>query len=455
MKKKLGLALLRGTTIVIFFVVSIFAVFFAYGYRLDFEEGTVEKTSIIDVAGPQTTAAVYLDDMEESDRLPFQFMSVIPGTHKVTVVKDGFQEWSRLVEVQEDLVSIVRDVLLVPSDLESYRADIAVFNEGDEVIPGDGYLLVRETEKQNTFEDNVIRVVLFEEDGAISDEEMMFYDSGFEVLKNFSEDRLLLKLENDEYALLSLRDRTFELFSLPSTVEAIDVDLQNQRLFFMESGNLYMSSFENLPEDLAVTFDPADFTLVHEAVADYGLTASGDLFFLFEKRLYKAELEQERFLLVSSDLGMFDRFEPYQQFQDTLFLLYPTAESEQGTLLQFDEEGKPRVVADNVVDRPFVDRFGRMLFADGEGVVFVYDPLEDETRQIRSFEGDFALKGWFDDYGHFLFEQEGRLAISDIYDENEFTLLEEAAPTFVHVRDGAFFWLEGQRLTRLYWEEAL
>src|SRR5690606_33067949 len=131
--------------------------------------------------------------------------------------------------------------------------------------------------------------------------------------------------------------------------------------------------------------DPADFTLVHEAVADYGLTASGDLFFLFEKRLYKAELEQERFLLASSDLGMFDHFEPYQQFQDTLFLLYPTAESEQGTLLQFDEEGKPRVVADNVVDRPFVDRFGRMLFADGEGVVFVYDPLEDETRQIRSF----------------------------------------------------------------------
>jgi len=92
--------------------VSVVIVLFARGYKLDLTNGRLEKTGMILAKSRPDGAKVFLDgEFVTATNNPIQ--GIKPGKYNLKIVKDGFFEWSKKVEVEEELVTEV-NALLVP-----------------------------------------------------------------------------------------------------------------------------------------------------------------------------------------------------------------------------------------------------------------------------------------------------------------------------------------------------
>jgi len=91
---------------------SVVIVLFARGYKFDLKNGSLEKTGMILAKSRPDGAKVFLDGkLVTATNNPLQGLK--PGKYDLKIVKDGFFEWSKKVEVKEELVTEV-DALLIP-----------------------------------------------------------------------------------------------------------------------------------------------------------------------------------------------------------------------------------------------------------------------------------------------------------------------------------------------------
>jgi hypothetical protein len=91
---------------------SVGIVFFARGYKFDLTSGNLKKTGMVLAKSRPDGAKVFLDEkLVTATDNPIQGLK--PGEYHLKIVKDGFFEWSKKVEVKEELVTEV-DALLVP-----------------------------------------------------------------------------------------------------------------------------------------------------------------------------------------------------------------------------------------------------------------------------------------------------------------------------------------------------
>lgn len=449
MKQSIGRFLFRFFSVALFLVVAGVAVFFAYGYRFDVDEGSVQKTSIIDIPVPRTEAEVYLDGQKQGKSLPIQLKGVIPGDHDVIVRKDGFISWSRPVEVKEDVVSIVRDVLLVPSDLGPFVTEVALFEKDQEFIAGAEYLLAV------TPGTSSVRTIVFADNGRILDEEISLYRGGFQVLHAFSDERLFLQFENDFYAILSLDSQAFELFSLSPSAEKVTIDVDGRKVYFLESGSLYMISLDQAPRDRQFMFDSKQYQLLHTDVESFVVSSNGDLFFSSLGMLYHTDRGNSTLDLVEREPGSIQAVRLISGRNYDLMLL---THHDKVMLFAVDKEGSLFEIHDSIIGEAFINDEDHVLYVDSERLLRSYDVRKEEEQKIRVLEGNETIMGWFDVFGHYLLKQDGRVLTADVYNSNSTVLLEGVDPSAVFAKSGALFWIDHsreQRLMRLFWGKFL
>jgi len=104
---------------VLFLIIGVLAaasvgiVFFARGYKLDLQNGGLEKTGMILAKSRPDGAKVLLDGkLVTATNNPLQGLK--PGKYGLKIVKEGFFDWEKTVEVKEELVTEV-DALLIPT----------------------------------------------------------------------------------------------------------------------------------------------------------------------------------------------------------------------------------------------------------------------------------------------------------------------------------------------------
>lgn len=447
MKQSIGRFFLRVFSIGLFLVVTGMAVFFAYGYRIDVDEGSVQKTSIIDIPAPRLEAQVYLDGQLYGKSLPIQLKGVLPGEHDVIVRKEEFISWSRAVEVKEDVVSLVWDVLLVPSDLTSYITEVSVFEEDQSFIQGKEYLLAFAPGA------NTVRAIVFAENGFIVDEEISLYKGGFEVVRAFSDERLFLEFENNSYAILGLDNQSFELFSLPPTVENVTIDIDGRKIYFLESGSLYALSVDDALEDRQFTFDPEQYQHIHDHVEHFVVSSSGDLFFSSIGMLYHTDRENLVFNLVEREPASVQGISlTFGKNYDLMMVQH----HDKTLLFAVTKEGMLLEINQDIIGEAFISDEDTVLYTNSERVLHSYDIRKEVEQEIRVLAANETVLGWFDGFGHYLYQQDQNILTADIYNSNNTVLLENIQPLAVFVKDRAIFWLDpsGERgLMRLFWEE--
>ena len=115
--KKLGYV---ETLLTLLIIVGISTLLYLYtsGYRLsrDDEKGTldVEKTGMIGVKSIPDRASVYIDGKIRT-ATDDTVAGITPGPHDLKIIKKGFNEWSKTIEVYEQLVTDITAVLISQS----------------------------------------------------------------------------------------------------------------------------------------------------------------------------------------------------------------------------------------------------------------------------------------------------------------------------------------------------
>lgn len=112
--------ILLSILLVVFFILVSFFIFYSQGYRFDFEQKKIVKTGGIYVKTIQSGIEVYLDDkLKEKINPIFKstlIRSILPKTHGLQLKKEGFYDWDKNLEVQEGIVTEIRNAYLFPQD---------------------------------------------------------------------------------------------------------------------------------------------------------------------------------------------------------------------------------------------------------------------------------------------------------------------------------------------------
>ena len=212
--KKLGY-LETLLTFVILVGVTTILYLYTSGYRMqkNEEKGSidVEKTGMIGVKSIPDRASVYVDGVLVT-ATDDTIASVAPGKHNLKVVKKGFLEWEKDIEVYEQLVTDITAVLVSQSpklepltntgarapSISASLSKLAYFSFDTEkpgiwVIPLTG-----------------VNIGLFRTNPtiAVEDTKYTLYSEGEEIIWSPDEKNLLVRGKNDVYYLVDLDSKT-------------------------------------------------------------------------------------------------------------------------------------------------------------------------------------------------------------------------------------------------------
>lgn len=212
--KKLGY-LETLLTFVILVGVTTLLYLYTSGYRMqkNEEKGSidVEKTGMIGVKSIPDRASVYVDGVLVT-ATDDTIASVAPGKHNLKVVKKGFLEWEKDIEVYEQLVTDITAVLVSQSpklepltntgarapSISASLSKLAYFSFDTEkpgiwVIPLTG-----------------VNIGLFRTNPtiAVEDTKYTLYSEGEEIIWSPDEKNLLVRGKNDVYYLVDLDSKT-------------------------------------------------------------------------------------------------------------------------------------------------------------------------------------------------------------------------------------------------------
>lgn len=89
---------------------TIAIIFLAKGYKLDINDGEIEKTGVITLHTTPRRTRIYLDDKSKG-KSPKSITGIEPGIHKISLKKDGYLDWNSRVEVVAEHSTIIDAVL--------------------------------------------------------------------------------------------------------------------------------------------------------------------------------------------------------------------------------------------------------------------------------------------------------------------------------------------------------
>ncbi len=101
---------------VFFFVIfSTIALGYSLGYRYNADRGTWQQTGVIRINGPLSglPLQVVIDGEYVSGTMPVRYNRVLPGTHTIQLTKDGYQPWSRTMELEPNQRISFTDAILI------------------------------------------------------------------------------------------------------------------------------------------------------------------------------------------------------------------------------------------------------------------------------------------------------------------------------------------------------
>jgi len=110
----LGRIVQKILNIVLFVVISSVALLVALGYKPNLAAQSIEPTGILELdSANNVSAVVSINGVKEEGGLPFQKRWIPAGEISVKVEKPGYQTWSHIVDIEENMRSRFPDILLI------------------------------------------------------------------------------------------------------------------------------------------------------------------------------------------------------------------------------------------------------------------------------------------------------------------------------------------------------
>jgi Tol biopolymer transport system component len=199
----------------------------------------MEKSGMVGVKSIPDGASVYLDDklVTATDDT---ISGVKPGLHTIRVVKKGFLEWSKEIEVFEQLVTDITAVLVSQSTrLEPLTNTGARFPEISPSLTKIAYFSL-DTEKPGIWVLPLtgVNLGLFKTNPTIAVEDTRYttYSDGKEIIWSPDENSLLVRSANDVYYLIDLTSNSAQTtLKSEEILEEWKEDLRKKREDFISN----------------------------------------------------------------------------------------------------------------------------------------------------------------------------------------------------------------------------
>lgn len=142
------------TFFAVFFIATPLLLAFSLGYRLTLQPFNIYKVGAAFIKSYPGDASIFLNDQYTKKRTPHQLLNVPPGTNTFTVTKDGYQTWTKRLDIQPGLTTFIEDILLFKEDFKPVvigEGGTKIFNRDKKLYyqtsDGEVYVLDANTEE--------------------------------------------------------------------------------------------------------------------------------------------------------------------------------------------------------------------------------------------------------------------------------------------------------------------
>ncbi|MFH0874105.1 MAG: PEGA domain-containing protein [Candidatus Komeilibacteria bacterium] len=96
----------------LFFIISPLIVLYATGYRLDLTSGSISKVGALYIKTYPSGAKVYRNNLYTKRKTPTQIVNIPSGLQTISVIKDGYQPWTKELRIEAGKTTFVEDIVL-------------------------------------------------------------------------------------------------------------------------------------------------------------------------------------------------------------------------------------------------------------------------------------------------------------------------------------------------------
>lgn len=102
--------------LIIIVLVSTYLILLTYGYRINWDNFSLQKISMMYLASIPQDAEVYLNSHIVSQSTPIKIANLFPGRYDVKIVNDKYIPWEKTFFVEADYVAQEQDIVLILKD---------------------------------------------------------------------------------------------------------------------------------------------------------------------------------------------------------------------------------------------------------------------------------------------------------------------------------------------------
>lgn len=297
----------------LFLILTPIVILYCQGYRFDFSlaEGRIRfvKTGGLYIKTLPRTAEIYLDGKLKK-RTSFLagtalIQNIIPGPYQIEVSKEGYKEWTKELEIKENIVTEAKNIVLFPEDFQFHILMKEVDNFW--LSPNKDKIITLEPLSENSdkwslkmfdIERNIKSYLISEED--ISSENVEFFDLFFD-----KESQIQLTLGMEE----QIKEILLDLETSPPSTEEKEEEIPsyflshkkvNDKIYYLDSsGHIYQTD-ETFDPKMKITEQP--FPVSQEK--PYLIEFFSNQFFLWEGNdLYILNNESESFNKIFTNIS--------------------------------------------------------------------------------------------------------------------------------------------------------
>lgn len=114
---------------VLFIIVSGYLLLNAFGYKINWQSKSFQKTGIISIKVDPKSAKVLINNKIITKNSPIVIKRVLPGYYNIEVQNDGYRTWSRRIQVNPGLVTNLDWLVLFKKDPKVENANLDDQNE--------------------------------------------------------------------------------------------------------------------------------------------------------------------------------------------------------------------------------------------------------------------------------------------------------------------------------------
>ena len=432
---------MKLVTAAVFVAASFVALFYAYGYQYDVRDNGIKKTSIIDVEASYDNVDLSFNGLSVAEKLPFQIKNVDPGLYDVEVKKDGFLPWKRKVKVQQDIVSIVYDVLLYPIDIQKYIKQLLPLDSKLQMVFGPDFII-----EYNKGDAN-LKLIQIKPDFLLNQEDVELYRQGIKNITLVSKDGILVEFDDGIYGFLNVTDRDFKLFALPKGAYNLKVSFDDESLFFMQGQNLFKSTLSDLslkkPEDI-------NSVELRDNVTDFEPTFRNAVIYVTDGCVYLMNQDnKEEQLFAFRPCNFTDLSFNYEGGYGLLTL----REKNGDRVLQLaDTNLNFQNISNHVIGNGIVNDSGKIVYVDNEKNLNFYDVVKGTQQFVKKVADGYTLLNWYDGQ-HFIEQNQDQTYLNDPYDANPYLLPLDKDLQKVFVKNKTIYFVESNSLSGIEWNQ--